>query len=139
MGDKQGIAYALNNLGHLTVMQRDFAQATVLLAESLTLCREIGEQQGIASNLEGLARLAAASASAPADLERAVRLFGAAAALREAIGMPLPANERASYDRATAAVQAAVGEIAWATLLADGQALLLEDAISLALGAQPQS
>jgi hypothetical protein len=49
--------------------------------------------------------------------------------------MPLLPNERVGYERATTAVRAVVGEIAWATLWAEGQALMPEDAISLALEA----
>ena len=134
LGDKQGTAYTLTNLGNVAHVLGDYARARALFEESLALCRELGEQQGIAANLEGLARLAPAPGTTPAILAHAVCLFGAAAALRAAIGMPLPLNEREGYERATTAVRAAVGEAAWATAWAEGQALTLEQAVSLALG-----
>jgi hypothetical protein len=68
------------------------------------------------------------------QLERAARLCGAAAALREAIGAPLSAAERTDFDRTVAAVRAALGEEAFAAVWACGQALPLEQAIAEALG-----
>src|SRR5262249_52765180 len=64
-------------------------------AEALTTYREAGDRQGIARRLEGSARLASAGSTAV----RALRLGGAAAALRTAVGAPLPPAEPRSLDR----------------------------------------
>jgi hypothetical protein len=76
--------------------------------------------------LEGFAHVAGAEG----DAERAARLFGAAEALREALGAPLPPVERAHYDRSVAATRAALGEEAFAAAWAEGRALSLEQAIA---------
>jgi hypothetical protein len=64
---------------------------------------------------------------------RAAHLGGAAEALREALGVPLPADGRAGHDQTLAALRAALGEESAATAWAAGRALALEDAITLAL------
>jgi hypothetical protein len=62
-----------------------------------------------------------------------VQLCGAAAALREALGAPLAPNRREEWERELGAARAALGEAAFAAAWAEGQALPLEDAITLAL------
>jgi tetratricopeptide (TPR) repeat protein len=51
VGDKQGIAFALNNLGTQAQEQGDYEWAKALLEESLALYRELGDQWGIANVL----------------------------------------------------------------------------------------
>ena len=65
---------------------------------------------------------------------RAARLLGAAAAQREALGAPQPADERADTERTVAPARAALGEGAWAAAFTAGQTLTLEAAIAEALG-----
>jgi tetratricopeptide (TPR) repeat protein len=133
LDDRRNIAYTLTNLGNLACDQGDFARATLLHQESLALHRELGDKEGIATNLEGMARVATAPDTAPEVLVRAARLLGAADALREAIGMPLPPNDRQSYERTTAATRAAVGEHAWAAAWAEGEGMQLEQVIAIIL------
>jgi hypothetical protein len=71
-------------------------------------------------------------AGAEGDAERAARLFGAAEALREALGAPLPPVERAHYDRSIATVRAALGEKAFAAAWTAGRAMPLEAAVARA-------
>ena len=61
------------------------------------------------------------------DAVRAARLCGVAAALREAIGVPLPSFGRAAFDRTKAAARAALGEADFAAVWAAGAALSLEE------------
>jgi hypothetical protein len=65
----------------------------------------------------------------------AARLFGAAEALRAAIGSPIPPIERAEYERAVAASRTALGEAAFAAAWAEGRAMTLERAVEFALAA----
>jgi len=67
------------------------------------------------------------------DAWRAVRLLGAAAAARVALGTPLPPAERAACERALGAARAHLDEDAFASAWAAGQALTLEQAITDAL------
>ena len=75
--------------------------------------------------LEGLARVAVAQGR----MERAARLFGTAAALREDRGWPLPPVKRTEHDRTVAAAHGALGEEAFTAAWARGHTLPLEEAI----------
>ena len=88
---------------------------------------------GIASVLEGLAGVAADDQAEPA-----ARLFGAAEALRAAIGAPLAPSERADYDRYVAATCAALGQEAFTAAWEAGRALSLDEAVAWALGETPE-
>jgi predicted ATPase/class 3 adenylate cyclase len=129
LGHHADTAWLLEGLAAVARSQREYKEATVFYKESLGIYRRTGEQRGIASGLEGLAGVAADDDQA----ERAARLFGAADALREAIGAPLAPGERADYDRHLAAARAALGEGAFAAAWAEGRALPMEQAIALAL------
>jgi hypothetical protein len=62
-------------------------------------------------------------------MERAARLCGAAAALREYMGWPLPPAKRAEHERSVAAARKALGEEVFAATWARGHALPLEETI----------
>jgi hypothetical protein len=109
--------------------QGEYEAAWALLEESLAIFRELGDKEGIAQNLEGLAALAVARA----QLVRAARLFGAAEGLREAMGAPLRSADRAEHDRSVAAARAALGEEAFTAAWAEGRAMSLEHTVILAL------
>ena len=90
VNDRWGIAGSLADLGNLTREQGDYAASEELYRESLRLFQELGHKRGIARGLESFAALAAARA----DAERAMRLAGVAAALRQSIGAPLTVAEQ---------------------------------------------
>lgn len=95
VNDRWGIAGSLADLGNLTREQGDYAASGELYRESLGLFQELGHKRGIARGLESFAALAAACG----DSERALRLAGVAAALRQSIGAPLTVNEQAKLDQ----------------------------------------
>jgi tetratricopeptide (TPR) repeat protein len=126
--DKEVRALALTRLGRLAHAQGDDQKAAELFARNLAQLRMGGDILWILECLEGLAATLC-SLECPA---LAARLFGAAAATREAIGAPVPPCDRAAQDHAIAAVQTALGDtfaLAWAA----GRALGLEEAVSAAL------
>jgi hypothetical protein len=96
-----------------------------LYEESLELGRRVGLKHTILPCLEGLARVAAAQGR----MERVARLCGAAAALREDTGWPLPEARRAEHDRTVTAARAVLGEDAFTAAWAKGHALPLGEAI----------
>jgi hypothetical protein len=67
------------------------------------------------------------------QVEQAVRLFGAADALREAIGLLRPPAFRGIYQRVTELARRTLGEAAYAAAWAAGQALPLDQAVAEAL------
>ncbi len=105
------------------------AVAPAYLRESLGLRRAISDRLGIAECLEGLATVAVGQHQP----ERATRLLGAAEALRQAIGAPLPPVERLAFEATMQAARAPLGEQAFATAWAAGRALPLEHVIDEAL------
>src|SRR5262249_48743480 len=58
VGDKQGIAFSLNNLGDVVQRQRDHLTAQSLYEESLAIFRELGDKRGIGYALSNLGEVA---------------------------------------------------------------------------------
>ena len=83
----------------------------------------------MADRLEGFAKLAG-TAHRP---QRAARLFGAAEALRDRIGTPIPSVEHADYDGAVTLARAQLDSGAFNAAWADGRALSWEQAAAYAL------
>ncbi|MFI0424113.1 hypothetical protein [Spongiactinospora sp. 9N601] len=67
----------------------------------------------------------------------AARLLGAAAALRESFGAPLPPAERGDVDRVTTTAKAALGPATFATEYAQGAATQRTGALHNLLGQPP--
>jgi non-specific serine/threonine protein kinase len=129
IGSKWDIGAVLGSLGWVALRQRDFKRMLVLLRASLTARMEIGDRGGIAWCLEKLAE----AASLQNQPERAVRVFGAAAALRAPVNSVIDPVDQPEYDRLIAALRATLGEEAFAAAWAEGRALTLERAIEVAL------
>jgi len=79
--------------------------------------------------LEGLAAIAVADGRH----ERAALLLGAADALRQSIGTPLPAHEAADRNDAVAGCSAGLGQSRFRSAFAEGQVMSLGDAARLGL------
>lgn len=129
VGYKQGVAASLNGLADAHQRQRGSRLAEALYREALVLCREVNDRLGLAISLEGLAR----TTSAQGNHNRAARLLGAAAALRETIGAPLSRSEQNDLERTDAAVRVHLERDAYAAAWAEGQALTAEQAAAYAL------
>jgi tetratricopeptide (TPR) repeat protein len=123
--------HLLIHLGQLTLQQGDLAAAAAHYSECLELAIERSDSWVGAHCLGGFAQLAAARG----QLEQAARLAGAAAALFDAIVVPLTYTERASLERAVAGWRARLGEARFAAAYAEGQALSIEQAFADALNA----
>jgi predicted ATPase len=128
-----GAAWALVSLGEIARLQGNLDAAQAHTAESLTLFRESRHKTGTATCLRELAAVAAARGDDPAGVRRAARLFGAAEALNEALGTPIPPSQRADHERSVAAVRAALSEEAFLRAWAEGRAMTLEQAVRYAL------
>ena len=124
--DRWGMGVSLVRLGYAARDRGDDARAMALFAEGLALFTELGDRRIIALALDGVAGLAVAWGQP----ERAARLFGAAAALREASGLPVEPAFRAAHERDVAAARAALGEDAFAAGWATGAALPLPAAVA---------
>ncbi len=124
-GDQHYIVMFLVNLGRVATRQGDYQLARVSFEEALTPLPALGDKQVIAYLLQGFAAFAAARGGA----EQAARLFGAAEALRAAIGAPLPPADQAHYDRDVADTRSRLTDDAFTTSWVRGRALTLDEAI----------
>jgi tetratricopeptide (TPR) repeat protein len=127
LGDQSGIASSLTDLGNLARDQKDFPEAESLYRESLKIFHALDHKRGIARLLECLA----GSAAAQSKPTRALRLAGAAAALRQAVGAPLTSHEQAKLERSLEPARQALSKGAKAWL--EGWVLPVEKAIEEAL------
>jgi len=127
-GNEWGLAETLHYLGAVVVAQGNETRATALFREGLGLQRKLGAKRLIAESLERIAGLAATGQPA-----RAARLFGAAEALREAIGAPRPPVQRADYERARAKARTQLDATTFAAEWSAGQTMTLDQAAAYAL------
>jgi hypothetical protein len=130
IGDTEGIPAALTTLGEVAWAQANYERASALLADALLRFQELDDPLSSAECLERLARVVRAQGQ-PAH---GASLCAAAAALREAIGAPLPPVERPLFDQTVATVRAALGTDAFAAAWESGRSLPLEQVIAMALG-----
>jgi non-specific serine/threonine protein kinase len=130
--DRWGIAAALHHLGDVALEQGHFSTARARYEDSLVQWAELGDIWSIAMVLESLAGMAQARGN-PA---RALKLVGAASALRERLhGAPMPPVQRAQQQKLIEAVQGSLGTEAATAALAEGRAMGFEQAISYARAA----
>jgi non-specific serine/threonine protein kinase len=131
-GEGRLIAMSLAFLGHVRLLQGDAAGANMAFVEGLGWQQQVGDKVFMTYCLIGLGGVAAkAVAGAPAS--RAVRLLGAAEALREVIGAPLLPPFLTQYERIVAGLRSDFDEAAFEAAWAEGRALTLEQAVALAL------
>src|SRR5919112_2007506 len=123
---------ALDNLGWAALLQSDHERARTSYEESLILCKELGNMWIASHSLEGLACISAAEGAS----EQAARLFGAAEALREAVGYQQVPEEDAWSEPYLAVSRVRLGEASWAGAWAEGLAMSMEQAIEHALSEQ---
>ena len=113
----------------MSLEQGDHAAARPLFEQTLTIRRELGYTARYAQCFEAFGQLAAAQEQA----ERAVRLFAAAEALRESLGLGLAPADRPGYNRRLADARRALDEPTFAATWAQGRAMPLEQALDYAL------
>jgi DNA-binding CsgD family transcriptional regulator len=131
-GDDWVLALALRNLAIAAVRQGDYELAAAQLGESLSVLREPQEKIYTTQSLDSLAVVV----SMQGDHRRAARLFGAAKALREAVGASVLPFYRADYDLGVVTARAGLGEEVFEEAWEEGRAMTPEEAIEYALGSE---
>jgi hypothetical protein len=163
IGDHQSttVAWVLSRLAAVALEQGEWAVAQTHLAESLALAqdarhdalREIADPPEVraalaaddpaglssftATVLPGTLETQAAVAAVQGTPDRALRLAGAAAALRSRLNRPLAPAEQATLERRLAPARQALSAEQQATAWAGGQAMTHEQAIADALMGLP--
>ncbi len=130
LGDRFQIAVSLGNLGCLMQKMGDIERAWALVRESLEIKRELGNVHSATFGLEAIASLAIEGGA----YESAVRLLGAADAIRESIRTPRAAVESEVIARELARAKTVLGEGAFHSAYSGGRRLSVEEAIAEALG-----
>jgi predicted ATPase len=133
LGLRRHTALLVTNLGSFALAQGDFPRARERFAESLAIQRSQGDATGVAFVLERFAGLAVAQNQAL----QAISLAGAAAALRDVAGSPLPRTSLARLIDSLAPARTQVGKMAADGAWAMGYQLTLEEATELALSLDP--
>jgi tetratricopeptide (TPR) repeat protein len=127
VGDAEGAAHALFNLGTVERVRRGPAAATGPLLESLRLSRELGYHENVGYVLGALADV-------DADARRAARLLGAAQSVLEKIGAGVQPAVAVRHELSRERLREALGEEQLEAALAEGRALDADAAAALALG-----
>ncbi len=129
LGDKWAIALPLRCLAILALQDGDYQQAAACARESLSGQRDSKEKWFISRSLDAIAMVV----SAQGQYNRAARLFGAAEALREAVGASARTIYREEYERRVATARAALGPESFRAAWTAGRAMTMEGAIAHAL------
>ncbi|HEY2691484.1 MAG TPA: tetratricopeptide repeat protein [Streptosporangiaceae bacterium] len=124
------IARCLAGIGWVALSRGDLELASASLTESLELSQATGQRLAVARGLEAFAMLAVASG----DPARAMKLEGAALALREAVGHVPSSLARSRLDDLLDSARRQMGPAVADGLLADGAAMSAHDAVRFATG-----
>lgn len=123
LGDRRGMALSFHNLGLVACHSGNDGEWQRWFAEALALNRELNNRKGVLENLEGMA----VGFAAAGEIPKAVRLWGAAAKLRETLGVPVPPLDQEEYTRQLAHSHQTLGEAAYSTAWETGRALTCEE------------
>ncbi|HEX8969378.1 MAG TPA: tetratricopeptide repeat protein [Chloroflexota bacterium] len=128
LGDDWGAANTLANLGQVKVACDDRAGATVAFQEALRIRRALGDVLHMAECFEGLAAVAADT-----QPRRAVRLLGAAEALRDRSGAPVAAVDEQRLARLVARLRGRLRHETFESAWRAGRGLSVEQMLEMAL------
>jgi hypothetical protein len=123
----------LIGLSHLELDLAKVERSLAAARSGLRVHDETGSRLGVLNALEAVA----AAETAAQRLQPGVRLYGAAAALRERLGTPALPPESVRHEERCELARAALGEQRFASEWGRGRALSWEEATALALGAAP--
>jgi predicted ATPase/DNA-binding CsgD family transcriptional regulator len=130
LGNRRGIARSLSHLGDIAAVQQNWVKARILYEESLTEAQEASDTVEIASCLERVAGAIAAGEVSLANVLWAAQLWGAAEALRETIGAPIPPVERATYKERVVAARSSIGKRIFSAYWAQGRTMTPKQALA---------
>jgi predicted ATPase/DNA-binding SARP family transcriptional activator len=125
-----GRAFSMLIHAQVALAENDLTSAKAFLVESLKMYRTFGMKWHLTRGME----LMAAVASAESDSVRAAVLFGAAEAIREAIGAPLPPCDLPAHQRAIESAQAQLGKEKFTVAWAQGRGMIDGEELGQGLG-----
>ena len=125
--DQWGMGGALEALGHLALDRGETEAACDSYRRALGIIRRVGDHLGVARLLEAIACAAGAEGRA----QPALVLAGAAAALRQTLGVPLALSHRAALESALDRARRHARSTAF---WMEGWSMSVDDAVEYALG-----
>jgi tetratricopeptide (TPR) repeat protein len=132
-GDQWTLQEVLDSIGNLKTALGEVDAAEGFQEESLRICSDLGDAWSLPRTLTGFVRMAVARRQA----ERALRLSGAAAKLRDDVGMVLMTAEQAELDLlievARGQLPSDLADAAWW----EGSHMTMNDAVGYALSHEP--
>ena len=128
------LAVALALLGRVKTKQGDLAAALVFYQESLTIASQRRLKGELTVGIEGLAQVFVIQRA----FIWAARLWGAAEALREAAGTPLPPVYQREYEQAITVAHTQLGKQLFIAAWAEGRSMIPEH-ILLSMESMPAS
>ncbi|HSL44327.1 MAG TPA: adenylate/guanylate cyclase domain-containing protein [Anaerolineales bacterium] len=129
MGDQLSVTAHNSEVAHILRESGNIQEAFALYKKTIQEWREFGHRGAVAHQLECLAFIAKAREQG----ERAVRLMGAAEALREVSNSPMTPTQQMLYDREVAELRTGLDEPIFAALWAEGRNMTVDQAIDYAL------
>jgi hypothetical protein len=114
------MAEAMMGLASVATRQGDFVAAAELYQEVFSILQRIQYRELIPPCLEGQAT----GVAEQGELVWAAQLWGAAEALREAIGIPIPPVYRLEYEQLVAKARAQLGDKAFARAWDEGRGMM---------------
>jgi len=133
LGDRHRLNMVRSELAHIDRYEGHLDKAEAAYRETILQWKRLGHRAAIAHQLESLAYIALRRE----DWRRAARLYGAAEALRQTIGIAMTPSEQLEYDGEIARLRAGIDEKDLAAAWAEGRAMTLEQAIALGLERAP--
>jgi predicted ATPase/class 3 adenylate cyclase len=129
LGSLRNVSMIKSDLAHILRYEGKFTEAVSAYRETIKDWQRLGHRAAIAHQFECMAFMAK-SMEQP---EKALRLFGAAEMLRQAIGIDMTAQERKEYEKEVNGIKANMDEKDFASLWAEGRSMTMDKAIELAL------
>jgi predicted ATPase/DNA-binding CsgD family transcriptional regulator len=130
IGNRREIAHMLCLLGNVAMVQQDWARARALYEDSLKEAMAVNDAFEIVTGLEGIAGVVVAEKGALANVLWAAQLWGAAEALREKMGAPIPPIECTTYEEKVASTRSSIGKRIFAAYWAQGRTMTPEQALA---------
>jgi tetratricopeptide (TPR) repeat protein len=121
--------YARESLGNVARIQGDYAEARILLTDSLEINSALGNRHLVIFTLESLAWLE----HEEGEPMRAARLCGAAKALRDIIDFDVDPLRLPPYERGVATLQTTLGDAAFETCWEEGRRMTFDQAVAYGL------
>jgi predicted ATPase/DNA-binding CsgD family transcriptional regulator len=129
-GEVRREAMMFCNLGFLAMHRTDIKEAQQLFSNALTKSQQLGHDKRLTITA---ILLLAGTIAARGELERAVRLFGAADALFKPAGIGLSPGDQPEHERVLASVRDQLDEATFQMCWDEGRKLSLEHAVAYAL------